>query len=368
MKSVHRSRILIIIPALIMSAVFSQVQAQTHVEKVNALKSNDYGIQYVLPKTILKVNVEYNEIRQKSGIYAKYASLYLRTNDSEVITEDQTYYTLGAFSIIETSIPNKSQTYFISFKPKTIAPFVYLREDGVICSINGEYRPDGIDEEKKAPVKERSSSLPDINPQSIFTEEYLRAGSVGKMAEVAAKNIYKIRESRQDILTGEVDNVPKDGEAMKIILGNLAAQEKLWTELFTGSSETIKHTKQFSIEPNSEISKEILFRFSKYLGIVGSDDLSGSPIYVNIKDLKSVEISEPDPKKKVKEAQSIVYNVPGKAEVEIYNGLNPIYSTTVNMTQFGTTQILATSLFEDKKAPVQVFFYPNTGAIKQIIQ
>ncbi|MCC8146348.1 MAG: DUF4831 family protein [Bacteroidales bacterium] len=341
--------------------------AQTKVIKVNAAKSNDYGIQYSLPKTNLNINIEYSEIIQKAGPYARYASRYLGIEEKDVIMEDRTFYTLEDVSVSESGVPNTDHTYLVSFKSKTTAPFVCLTEDGLICTINSEYSPDS---EKTNSANKRSldTDLPEINPQSIFTEEYLRAGSVSKMAEVAAKNIYKIRESRQDLLTGEIDNVPKDGEAMKIILANLDEQEKLWTELFTGSKETIKHTEQITIEPSTEINKEILFRFSQYLGVVDPEDLSGSPVYMNLIDLHTVEIPEVDPKRKSKEPESIVYNVPGKAEIEIYNGTKKIYSSEVNVTQFGTTQILGTSIFEDKKAPVKILFYPETGGIKQIIQ
>ncbi|MDR0866448.1 MAG: DUF4831 family protein [Candidatus Symbiothrix sp.] len=351
---------------LLFCIIVNSSLAQTQVIKVNALKTNDYGVQYMLPKTILKVTIEYSETKQKAGPYAKYASRYLGVNDSEVISEDQTYYTLSTVSVTEGYVPNKEQSYLVAFKSKTTAPFVYLTEDGVICTINAEYIPDAAREAKKETAVKTNTST--INPQSIYTEEYLRAGSISKMAEVAAKSIYKIRESRQDILTGEADNGPKDGEAMKIVLANLDAQEKLWRELFTGSEETAAHTQAFVIEPVEEVSKEILFRFSKYLGLVDADDLSGSPVYWNLKDLHTVEIPETDPKKKEKEPQSIVYNIPGKANVEIYTGAKKFYASTINITQFGTTQILGTSMLDDKKTPVQVYFYPNTGAIKQIIQ
>ncbi|MDR0680704.1 MAG: DUF4831 family protein [Dysgonamonadaceae bacterium] len=341
--------------------------AQTQVVKISALKTNDYGVRYVLPKTVLKIDIEYSETKQKGGIYAKYASRYLGVSDADVIMEDGTYYTLEKVSVTEASVPNKEQSYLVTFKSKTTAPFVCLTEDGVICTINADYTPESI------PVSPKTSSASPaesfvLSPQSVYTEEYLRAGSVSKMAEVAAKNIYKIRESRQDILTGEAENVPKDGEAMKIILRNLDAQETIWRELFTGSAETVKHTKQLIIEPVAETKKEILFRFSNYFGVVEVDNLSGEPVYWNLKDLKTVEIPEADPKKKEKEPQSIVYNIPGKVEIKIYTGKKKLYATTVNVTQFGTTQILGTSLFEDKKAPVRVYFYPTTGAIKQIRQ
>ena len=347
----------------------SHALAQTQVMRVNATKLNDYGIQYKLPKTALTVTVEYSRTQMKAGPYARYASRYLGIPEAEVTKEDQTYYTLDKISVSEKGIPDKDQSYLVLFKSKTTAPFVYLTEDGLLCSINAEYRPETTSVPNANPqATPPPSNLPKLNPQSIYTEEYLRAGSVSKMAEVAAKSIYRIRESRQDLLTGEVENVPKDGEAMRIILGNLDAQEKLWTELFTGSIETGTYSKELTIEPIDEITKEILFRFSRYSGIVDADDLSGNPVYWNLKNLKTVEISPPDLKKKAKEPQSIVYNIPGKGEIEIYTATQKLASTVVNVTQFGTTEILATTLLEDKKGLVQIYFYPNTGGIRQIIQ
>ena len=365
MKS-KNSFFLLLTGIIFFSVSIHPVSAQTRVVKVNAVKTNDYGVQYVLPKTQLEITVEYTQNIQKAGPYARFASRYLGINESDVVLEDQTYYTLDRVFVTEKGIPNKEQSFLASFRARTTSPFVYLTEDGIICAINTEYIPEK--ENLLAANPQLQPELPRINPQSLFTEEYLRAGSVTRMAEVAAKNIYKIRESRQDILTGEVDNMPKDGEALRIVLSNLEAQEKIWTELFTGTTQSTKQTKRIIIDPVEELNNEVLFRFSKFLGVVDADDLSGSPVYLNLRNLRTVEIPPADPRRKAKEPESIVYNIPGKAEIEIYNGVNKIYSTTVNVTQFGTTQILATSLFDDRRAPVQILFYPTTGGIKSINQ
>ncbi|MDL2223232.1 DUF4831 family protein [Bacteroidales bacterium OttesenSCG-928-M11] len=339
------------------------LNAQTKVIKTNALKSNNYGVEYILPQTQLIIEVEYSKVTKKSGQYARYASRYLGLPDDKINFENQTIYTLDNVHVKDQGIPNKDQTYLVEFKAKTTAPFVYLTSDGMICTINAEYTPE---EEKETSIAtEKKESF--ISPQSIFTEEYLHAGSIGKMAEVAAKNIYNIRETRQDILMGEVENMPKDGEAMRIVLAGLEEQERLWVELFTGTTETKKGKKRIYLDPTMELSKDILFRFSKHNGIVDREDLSGVPVFINLIDLKTVEIPELDPKRKAKEPQSVVYNVPGKAQVEIFTADKSIYQGDHEITQFGTTQILATSIFEDKTNPVKIYFYPNTGGIKQII-
>ncbi|GHT51604.1 DUF4831 domain-containing protein [Bacteroidia bacterium] len=341
------------------------VFSQPNVVKISALKSNNYGVQYVLPKTQLVVDVEYHEVRRKAGPYAKYASAYLGRNNAAALLEDQSTFTLDKVSVSESGVPNKEKTYLVTFKAKTTAPYVYLTEEGLLCTINVDYMPEKQVVEK---VEKPVSTGIEINPQSVFTEEYLRASSVSKMAEVAAKNIYKIRESRQDILTGDASEMPKDGEAIKLVLGNLEAQERVWMELFVGTYESIRHHKQLTVEPTKETNNGLLFRFSTFLGMVDTDDLSGRPITLTVKDLKSVKIPVPDPKKKVKEVDGITYNVPGKAEITIVDGTEQLCSTTVSIVQFGTTQVLAPTLFEDNKKPIQVHFYPQLGAIKQISQ
>lgn len=50
------------------------------------------------------------------------------------------------------------------------------------------------------------------------------SNSSAKMAELVAKEIYSIRESRNALLRGEADNMPKDGAQLKLMLDNLNQQ------------------------------------------------------------------------------------------------------------------------------------------------
>lgn len=346
---------------------FTSLAGQTKVIKRSATKSAGYGVEYFLPKTVLTVSVAYSKITQKAGLYAKYAGKFLGLDEQSVISEDRMYYRLDGINVESKGVPDKTESYLVEFKAKTTAPFVCLTEDGLICTINAEYEtPESAPRNVKT---EDIEKLPVVSVQSLFTEEYLHAGSTLKMAEVASKQIYKLRESRNDMLTGDAENAPRDGEGMKLVLAALEAQEKAMVELFTGTVSVEKFDSGFEVEPASDLGKEVLFRFSKHSGLVDADDLSGNPVYINV--IKIDEESgcvEPDPKKKAKEQESIVYNVPGKAFVEIIYGSNSLYKNTFQIAQFGKKQILAASLFEDKKAPVKIYFYPDTGAVKQIIQ
>jgi hypothetical protein len=351
---------------LLLLFVSVSLAAQTKVIKMSATKSTGYGVQYFLPKTVLTIKVEYSKTVQKAGPYAKYAGTSLGLDEKSVIPEDRIYYTLDKISVESKGVPDKKESYLVEFKAKTTAPFVYLTEDGLICTINADYEtPKPTPQNLKAG---NDPTLPAVNVESLFTEEYLRAGSPLTKAKVAAKRIIEWRESRNDLLTGNAENAPRDGDGIKIALDNLEAQEKAMMELFTGTTTVEKLDSEFEVEPVTDLRKEVLCRFSKYLGLVDAGDLSGSPVYINVtKTDEEAENIETDPKKKAKEPESIVYNVPGKAFVEVFFGLDCLYKNTMQITQFGNKQILATSLFDDKKAPVKVYFYPHTGAIKQII-
>ncbi|MDD2436062.1 MAG: DUF4831 family protein [Massilibacteroides sp.] len=338
--------------------------SQTKIVKRTALKSNNFGITYSLPKTSLIISAEVKKSTCKAGPYYIYAEKYLGVKD--VVTEDKVFYSLGKISLFNKGIPDPNRTYIVEFKAGTVAPYAYLTEDGLLCSINAEYTP----EESEIEIARKKRIQPiRVADASVYSEELLMAGSVAKQAEVAAKQIYRIRESRLNILTGESDNLPPDGEAMKLVIQQLEEQEKALTNLFTGIIVEEYSDYDVTITPYDNLDKEILFRFSTHLGIVDADDLGGTPVYLNLKATeRAPELDEKEAAKKEKSLKGIVYNLPGKASVEIQMNKKTLYKGEVQIVQFGTQEGLAPVMFEDKKAPVKVYFYPETGTIKQIIQ
>lgn len=340
------------------------LMAQTKVVKKNAVKANNFGITYSLPKTQLIVDAEVTKVTCKAGPYYKYAEKYLGVKDA--ITEDKVYYELGKLSLVNKGIPDPDNTYIVEFKSGTVAPYAYLTEDGLLCSINAEYTQE---ESELETIKKNGQGPAKVTDASVFSEELLMAGSTARQAEVAAKQIYRIRESRLNILTGDADNLPPDGEAMKLVIQQLEEQEKALTNLFTGilTKETSHY--EVSITPYDNLEKEVLFRFSNLMGIVDADDLGGVPVYMNLKATERAPVLDPkEAEKKEKSLKGIVYNVPGKASIEISMNKKTLYKGDAQITQFGSREGLAPVMFEDKKAPVKVYFYPETGAIKQIIQ
>ncbi|MDR1723017.1 MAG: DUF4831 family protein [Tannerella sp.] len=335
--------------------------AQTKVEKIVPTKATGEGIVYYLPKTSLLINVEVRKITVTAGEYYRYAERYLGIKN--VPTENGVTYELGRITVVNKGVPDTDNAYKIEFRQKTVAPFAYLTSDGLLCAINAEYIPESGETETR-----REQKAPVTSPSSVYTEEFLMAGSIARQAEVAAKQIYHLRESRTDILTGDADNLPPDGEAMKIVISKLEEQEKELTKLFVGTESRETMYYDISIIPEDELDGEVLFRFSKKLGILDSDDLGGEPVYMKVTALERAPQLDPKEAEKKEKMMSkgVIYNVPGRALIEIAFNNKSLLKMETPFVQFGARDVLMPAILEDKKQPVKVVFYPEIGAIKQI--
>lgn len=330
--------------------------AQTEVSPYGG-KNQEFGVTYALPKSVIEIEVETVKSTYTPGEFCKYADRYLRlTNISDAKEEHWELTSVKAKSL---GIPDPAKTYFVKLKDKTLAPLMELTEDGVIKSINLPLSPKAV---PAAVVPVAKKIKP--NPRDFMTEEILMAGSSAKMAELVAKEIYKVRESKSSLLRGEVESMPKDGASLKLVLEKLDEQEQAMTELFSGSVEKEVKTYKFSIAPTQDITKAIAFRFSKKLGVLGVNDLAGSPVYYTLTNLKTVPEQMPVTGKP-KKIEGIVYNVPGKAHFSVFTSQNSLFEDDFMITQFGNTDTLTESLFE-KKSVVKVTFNPATGGVLKV--
>ena len=235
-----------------------------------------------------------------------------------------------------------------------------LTEDGIVKSINVPYSKSN-EIKKAAPV---TPATVKANPRDFLTEEILMASSTAKMAELVAKEIYNIRESKNALLRGQADNTPSDGAQLKIMLDNLNAQEDAMTKMFSGTRDKEEKTFTIRLTPDKELKNEVAFRFSKKLGVVANNDLAGTPFYITLKDLKTVKMPQDDGKKK-KEPEGIAYNVPGQAQITLTDGKKKLYEGEVPVTQFGIIEYLAPVLF-NKNSTIKVYFDPNTGGLLKV--
>ena len=342
---------LIIATGLLMA---TSAHAQTEV-LTGVTRGKDYGVVYALPKTQIEIEIKANKVNYKPGEFSKYADRYVRLTN--ISAEPEEYWELSSVKVKPVGVPNSEATYFVKLKDKTVAPLMELTEDGLIKSINVPYS--GNNTTKAAtntPASQRKA-----NPRDFLTEEILMASSTAKMAELVAKEIYNIRESKNALLRGQADNMPSDGAQLKIMLDNLNLQERAMTEMFSGTLKEEPQTFTIRLTPK-EMDNEVAFRFSKRLGVVASDDLAGEPYYISITDLKTPAIPEDDGKKKV---DGVAYNVPGRAHITLTGNNKKLFDGELPITQFGTIEYLAPVLF-NKNSTVKVLFDTATGGLIKV--
>ncbi|NDW18531.1 DUF4831 family protein [Dysgonomonas sp. 216] len=352
---------------LILLSFALQASAQ-NIVKMSAVKANDFGVAYSLPKTKIEVTAVYTKKTRKAGEFYQYAERYL--NVSNPITENHTVFTIETITAQTKGTPDKSRSYLVEFKSNTVGAFVSLTEDGLICAINEDATLQSVAKREALPA---STGL-GTDPKAFLSEEILRAGSTAKQAELIAKQIYRLRDSRTNILTGEADNMPPDGNAYKLMMQQIDEQEKALTSMFVGTEVVEYGEKTFEIiSDDKSIDKRILFRFSSKLGIVDSDDLSGVPVYLSLTNKnpkEDVTLSDKEQKAMTEKfSKGIIYNVPAKADLSIEFNNQVLLKSECDVVQFGTQDVISPKQLEYKKdSPIKIVFYPELGAIKQISQ
>lgn len=315
------------------------------------------GIAYFLPKTMLEINVIATKVTYTPGDFCQYANRYLRMND--VASEATSYWDIKSIDIKSVGVPDSTKAYVMKLSDKSVASNIEITDEGIIKAINTSAPP--IEDEDY--ILEKSE--PCENARRYMTEEILMSGSSAKMAELTAKEIYNIRESKNLILRGQADTMPKDGASLKLIIDNLNKQEKAFTELFTGVYQKEDKLFTFRVSPEELSSKAVALRFSKKLGVLDKDNLAGEPVYISLENISHMPVAPEDEEKGKKRVKGVLFNIPGKGNVNVTFKGKTIIEKQLPVTQFGNTELLVNDLF-NKKINTQVIFNVHTGNILKI--
>ena len=369
-KSIQKTIIALIVFNCQLS-IFNLSYAQTEVTQ-GVTFGKKFGVTYMLPQTEIKIEAEATRQHYEPGQFSKYAERYVRLRD--VKQEAETSWTLDEVKVNIVGVPDPSNIYFVEMKDRTTAPLMELTADGIVRSINLPFTGDKKAEQPQAKQQE-DEALPD--PRTFLTEEILMTNSTAKMAELVAREIYSIRESKNALLRGEAENLPKDGAQLQIMLDNLNKQEKAMVQMFEGKVTTEKHHFTKRVTPE-EMSNHVVFRFSKKLGFVEADDLAGEPVELTIVNKQLIPEQPAEPEGKSSRSiisiltngnksaiEGVAYNVPGKADVKLTYQHKDIINTELSLTQFGTREYLADQLF-NRNTVTKVLFDVNTGALLKI--
>ena len=324
------------------------------------VQENETAVVYYMPKTELVITLSYECVKQEPGIFYQYAQRYLGAKN--IVTEKKTTYRLSDIALSTQASADTDRAYKVNAQKSYQLQLLSLTTDGRLVGYN-------ISKEVKGnEVKCKQTDVPKEKQETLMPllEEQFMAGSVAKMAEGAAKQIYRIRETRLNILGGDVEHVPADGQAMQLVLDELDKQEQALVALFVGTTHVTQHTHTFRYLPADDVEKEVVCRISKHTGIVDKDDLSGEPVYLTLKAHKqSLQTAYmADPKSTI--PSQLYYNLPGTADICLQcQTFNIAQSVTV--AQYGIAIPLAMDLFTSKQKN-SIYIHPETGNILSIQQ
>ena len=337
--------------------------AQT-TQRLTAGKLNEYGLIYALPVTTLDVTVEAERTVRTPGEFFRYAKKYLGIDP---ITEKSDTWAIKSVIVTPRGVADENERYLVQFKSGS-TPFMVLDKNDFPLTVNDEDFTLPAAPELPKSRKAEPTILQTAAASQAVTEDMLRSTSSAKRAELAAAKIYELRQSRNDIISGNADQMPSDGAAMKLALDNIDRQEAALTAMFIGTEQTSTTVRTYPVVPGDTQSQRVVAaRVSVTEGPVDVDNLSGMPVYLDITvtERGTLPRNEKGEEKKFPKG-GLAYRIPGAANVKALVGGQTVWSGNVEIAQYGIVFGLDPSIFSDKKAPAYVIFDSTTGAIKEL--
>ena len=181
-----------------------------------------------------------------------------------------------------------------------------------------------------------------------------------------AAQIYALRQSRTDFITGQAESMPPDGQAMQIIMDNIDAQEAALVAMFVGTTKVSTNVSTIEVDPSKDVTDKIIARVSAN-GLVATDDLSGAPLYLTLTTLEKGVMPVDEKGKDIPFPKNgFAYCIPGKAQVKITYDDKTMVDKRIDVAQSGIVYGLNPNSFTDKKEPIYLIFDPSTGAAAEI--
>lgn len=331
------------------------------------------GVVYSLPRTGIRIHVNATKEKYFHGPYFQYAEALLGIKNALAL--DYERWTITDIQIETFSGVDPDQVHKAMGKT---ASMVSLTESGILAGINQKIKSTEdcnpvvstfLGDTKTPDIPYLDLSLDPFYKESDSTKHTIVTKSLEEKAKEAAHTITKLRKRRFKTLANAYDEQLPDGKAYQIMVDQLGKMENEYVELFVGKSYKKSFDYSFDYIPGeNSVSGEVVFRFNENKGVLPKSDLSGKPIVVNIKKLDDLSSAQNKLKASDNPAagkSGIYYRMPGKAEINVLNGLTLMASTRATIAQFGAVAPLPESLLDGN---YRITFHTKTGAIESILE
>ncbi len=216
--------------------------AQSRYVMVEGMVNTPDGMVYNLPASTLAVDLVVEKEQITAGPYARYA---LKCLGLRVPFADKTTWSLVGADVA------------LADDQRLTAPELADPEVSINPLQTGEFEALSIDRLDMVQTTDEEAAM------------------------AAAKQIFQLRRSRMDLITGEAGE-HVFGEGLATALEAMEAREKALMELFVGKRVVIRETRRQYVNLTKDKHMYILCRFNEQSGILPSTDLSGQIVLLEI--------------------------------------------------------------------------------------
>ena len=173
------------------------------------------GTVYYLPKTVIHFHLLIEKKTYTPGIFCQYAEKFLR--QKPVGQEEEINHRIVDFRLSQTGVRDTSKCFIATLKGKSATTEIRLSEDGVLLAVNDT----PIVVKKQHPFKAAAKKKKDLDPMRFLSDEVRIAGSNAKKAELVALQMAELQEHRQQLITGEAEEMPTDKAQLQLMLDEI---------------------------------------------------------------------------------------------------------------------------------------------------
>jgi len=307
------------------------------------------ALVYGLPQTRLFFEVELIKTVIKKGPYAEYANRMLGLLN--VPMRDSESWQIKSIRISDRQEIDNKQLYSLSFidYPENLDKLLRFTKEGLLLDVTvgnvlvtNQNQGKTGDDFQFVNTAVKSTTIEKVDTVYITTlndtafvripvlQRKVMNKTTEEQAREAAQQIFNIRQSRLDVLTGNTDYQP-DGAALKLVLQSFDTQEEQLLSLFNGAKIENRQIVTYPALPEKPETNVDLFYFSEKAGIVSSNTAGAKTIwYETGRAVKPVSLFSEQHAKNV-----IYYRIPQVVEVSAGVDQNTLTREHITIYQFG---------------------------------
>ena len=352
----------IVVAALITSCASTKKEPTTYISSHGVSRPAGLSsLVYGLPQTRLYFEVELTRTVVKKGPYAEFANRMLGLQN--VPQKDSETWQIKSIQISDQQEVDNKQLYAVTFVdyPENMDKLFRFTKDGLLMDlnvsnilINSHTQGISSDDFKFINISVRGTTVEKVDTvyKTILTDTafvripVLQRNVMSKTTETqaqeAAQQIFNIRKTRLDILTGNTDYHP-DGAALKLVFQTLDQQEEQLLSLFNGAKIDSRQVMTYSVLPEKAATTDDLFYFSEKAGIVNKNVVGAKPVWYEIGKASAPVSLSPDYQAK----NMIYYRIPQVVEITAGVDKTTMVREQITICQLGN--IVSFPLFPPKK-------------------